>query len=152
MAQTTVPANSKVLIGTFSLDNSGIDETMLRCVGGFSVASDQSAATETQLGAVGMAVVSSAAAAVGITAIPDPIADVIDDLWFFYHSFAQEFNFQSAVGVDADFATWYPFDQHAKRILSEGSVIALVASNAHATHGFRIAFFLRMLAMVRGTR
>ena len=140
------------MLASFALDNQGIDETILRVVGGFSVASDQSAATETQLGAIGMCLVTDTAAGVGITALPDPVTDRQDDIWFFYASFAQEFNFQSAVGVDAGFAKWYPFDSKVKRIFHTGAQISLVGANAHASHGLRIAVFVRILTMVRGTR
>ena len=46
------------------------------------IISDQTAATEDQLGAIGMAVVSDQAVAVGVTAVPTPITDMGSDLWF----------------------------------------------------------------------
>ncbi len=44
--------------------------------------SDQVAATETQLGAIGLCVVSDQAAAIGITAVPTPDTDLASDLWY----------------------------------------------------------------------
>ncbi len=46
--------------------------------------SDQNAAAEVQAAAVGMAIVSDQATAIGVTAIPTPITDMSSDLWFFY--------------------------------------------------------------------
>ncbi len=151
-AQTTVPAASKVLISTFSLDNDGIDETILRTVGMFQITSDQVAANELQLGAVGMCIVTDTAIATGITAIPDPVTDAGDDVWLLYKSFTQEFLQLDATGVYPQFATQYEFDQKAKRIVHSGMAGAIVVANAHATHGFQIALNLRVLSQVRGTR
>jgi len=46
--------------------------------------SDQAAGIEHQTGAVGMAIVSDQASTIGVTAVPNPIADMGSDLWFFY--------------------------------------------------------------------
>ena len=42
----TIGAGTKVLIGSFALNNPGIDETVLRTVGMFSIASDQAGSVE----------------------------------------------------------------------------------------------------------
>ena len=151
-AFVTIPAASKVLLATFVLDNSGIDETILRWVGGVAVSSDQTAGSETQNGAVGACLVTDTAAAAGIASLPDPVTDVADDLWFFYQSFAQQMTFFSAVGVNADMATWYPFDQRGKRIMQQGQTLVVIGANAHATAGLNVAVNIRGLGMVRGTR
>ena len=150
-ASIAVPAASKVLVSQLVLDNDGIDETFLRVVGGIAISSDQSVANEDQVGAIGMCVVTDAAATVGITALPDPVSDVQDDMWFFYQPFAQSFTFNTAVGVDPQFATWYPFDQKAKRIVHSGSQVVVVIANSHATHGFAAFPLFRVLTQVRGT-
>ena len=150
-AAVTIPANTAVLLATFTLDNDGIDETVLRVVGGVQVASDQLASSESQIGAIGMCVVTDTAAALGITAIPDPVSDVGDDVWFFYQGFAQQVTVLTAVGIAGDLSTWYPFDQKAKRIIHSGQTIALVGANAHATNGMAVTVVMRILGMVRGT-
>ena len=48
------------------------------------VTSDQSAALEQQVAAVGMAIVSDQAVAIGVTAVPTPLTDLGSDLWFFH--------------------------------------------------------------------
>ena len=151
-AATGLAANNKVILALFELDNDGIDETILRVVGGVAVASDQNAASESQVGAVGMCLVTSTAAAAGIASLPDPVTDVGDDLWLFFQAFSQEMRFADATGFAPNFASWYPFDQKAKRIVHSGTTVALIAANASATHGFNIRVVMRILSQVRGTR
>ena len=149
--EVNVPAASKVLLNTFVLSNMNIDETVLRTVGQISINSDNFAATEEQRGAFGLIVVSDAAVAVGITAIPGPITDVDDDGWFVYIPFSY-LNIQAtSVGRNPDAAHRIEFDSKAKRVFQEGQQIAIVVENAHAAHGFDIAPMFRMLTMVRGT-
>ncbi len=151
-AGTTLGANNKVLVATFTLANQGIDETILRTVGGISIASDQVAASESQFGALGVCVVSDQAIATGITAIPDPVTDVSDDLWMLYVSFAQEFRLGgTAASLTPNFATWYPFDSKAKRVVHSGYALAVVVANASASFGLKFAVNMRLLGQVRGT-
>ena len=145
-----IPAASKVLLGSISLNNPGIDETILRTVGNLAVASDQSAASEVQIGAFGMIVVSDDALAVGITAIPGPVSGVGEDGWFLFVPINQRFLFGSAIGMNLDYGHVYDYDSRAKRKVEDGRVVALVAENAHATHGFNISLALRQLSMVSG--
>ncbi len=147
----TVPASSKTLLGLLALSNAGIDETVLRVRGSFSITSDQVAATESQIGSVGLIVVSDRAATVGVTAVPGSSTDADDDGWFVHQSFAQQFLFVSAVGVQSHHSTTYDFSSKAKRIVHDGQTIAIMAENIHATFGLQINLQFRMLSMVRGT-
>ena len=147
-----MPASSKVFVTSFVLANQGIDETILRVVGGVHVISDQVAASEDNFGAIGMCLVTDTAAALGITALPDPVTDVEDDVWFFYQSFAQRFLRGDNTGFESAAGRWYSFDSKAKRIFHTGQTIALVAANANATHAFNILVNMRVLGQVRGTR
>ena len=149
---STVPAASKLLIATFVLDNPGIDETVLRVVGGVAVSSDQAAATENQIGAIGMCIVTDTAVAAGVGSLPDPVTDIADDIWFWYQSFGQRFLFSDATGVQSNAMTWYSFDNKAKRILSSGQSIVVIAANASASEGLLVTPTFRMLTQVRGTR
>jgi len=147
-----VAANTKVLLATLTLSNPGIDETVLRNVGIISIQSDQSAATEQQIGAFGMIRVTDIAAAAGVASIPGPITDATDDGWFTYVPFSQAFQFKTGVGFQGgDFAASYQFDSKAKRRVEEGSLLAMVVENAHATNGLQITVVLRTLSMVTGT-
>ena len=148
---TTVAANTKVLLGFLSLSNPNIDETVLRTVGVLGVMSDQVAATEDIIGAVGMILVSDTAFAAGVASIPGPVTDVADDGWFLYIPIVQAFGFASAVGIDGSFAIQYAFDSKVKRRVEEGQTGAIVVENSSASFGFQVAFVLRLLSMVTGT-
>ena len=148
---TTIAPSAKVLIGSFILSNTNIDETILRNVGIVSVTSDQQAASEDILGAFGLIVVTDIALAAGVASVPGPVSDIEDDGWMVYVPIAQSMAFQDATGVNYDFATQYAFDSKAKRRFQEGQVVALVAENASASFGFQLAVVFRQLTMVTGT-
>ncbi len=143
---------SKLLLATLTPTNAGIDETIMRTVGMLAVATDQLAATENQIGAFGMIIVTDRAAAAGVASIPGPVTDGGDDGWFVYQPIVQQFGFGSAVGFDASLGQRYMVDSKAKRVLQNGEVVALVVENISAVHAFEIAFMLRILGQVRGTR
>ena len=143
---TLAPA-SKVLVTTFVLSNPGIDETVLRTVGGIAIASDQSAADEEQLGALGICVVTDRAITVGITAVLDPVTEADDDFWLLYVPFAQRTN----LALTGPSSVWYPFDSKGKRVLHNGYSLAVVVANASASFSIQFAMNIRELAMVRGT-
>ncbi len=145
-------ASSKVLAATIVLSNQGIDETILRVVGGIAVGSDQTGATEFQQGAIGMCLVTDTAAGVGIGSLPDPVTDIADDIWFMYQSWHRKFQFADATGTLGDAVQWYPFDSRAKRIIHSGEQVAVVVANANSSFGFEFALTIRVLTQVRGTR
>ena len=102
-------------------------------------------------GAFGMIVVTDVAAAAGVASIPGPVTDASDDGWFVHQFFATKTELESAVGFSQQVLTQYVIDSKAKRIVEDGSVIALVVENsAGSTLQFHLQF--RMLSQVRGTR
>jgi len=147
---TALAGSTSALVATFALNNAGIDETHLRTVGTIHVSSDQQAASEVQVGALGIIRVSAAAAAAGVGSIPTPITDFDDDGWLLYVPIMQKLTILDATGFSSDFGVRYPFDTKAKRIVEDGSVLALVIENATAT-GLLFDIILRSLTMVRGT-
>ena len=148
-AFSTIGAGLKVLLGSFTPSNPGVDLTLLRCIGGLSIASDQAGAVETQLGAFGMVLVTDLALAAGAASIPGPFTDGEDDGWFCHQSFQQE----GDASVTSSLPRWYPFDTKGKRIMEGiGISIAIMVENGHATNGLTIAAQVRLLAQVRGTR
>ena len=142
---------AKVLFTTFTLLNQNIDETILRTVGRLAVSSNQAAASEFQIGAFGAIIVSDAAVAVGVTAIPGPVTDSADDGWFLYVPIVQAMEFGTGVGLHPNWATGYDFDSKARRRIQEGEQIAFMVENGSAAHAFEIAAVIRMLTMVSGT-
>ncbi len=150
VVEQAVSSSSKLLLATFALNNPGIDETVLRNVGLISISTDQSAASEFQHGALGIIIVTDTAAALGVAAIPSPIADSDDDGWLLHVPFSQFFDLGSNIGFNTT-SVQYSFDSKAKRIVHDGSSLALVIENASATDGFFLGMVLRTLTMVTGS-
>jgi len=148
---TSIAAGTKVLIGSFGPSAVGVDETVLRTVGGIYVASDQTAASEVQIGAFGMINVTDRASAAGVASIPGPGTDAADD-WFLHVSFGAQNYFSSTVGRGPNEGNWYTFDSKAKRILQGvGEELVMIVENLGTVHGFTVIIMLRILAQVRGT-
>ena len=141
---TTVPAASKVLVGSFVLSNPGITETAVRSRGRIWIQSDQGAALEEQQGALGLVVVSDLALAAGAASIPGPATDSSDDGWFVWEGFSQT-NIQVSAGTAGQL---YEFDSKAARRVQEGFAIAIMAENVHATHGLDLGLVISLLAVV----
>jgi len=145
---TTVGVSSKVLLGTFTLSNLNIDETVLRTVGSLSVTSDQASVTEPQIGALGMILVNDLALAAGAASIPGPITDRSDDGWFVYILIVSNMLVNTAVGFDALAGARYDFDSKAKRRVEEGFGIAIMIENASAASAFLAALVFRSLSQI----
>jgi len=139
-----------VLLGTFVPSVVSIDETILRTRGMFAVETDQSAASENQLGAFGMIIVSDNAAAAGVASIPGPATEASDDGWFVWVPIVQRWELGTFVGFDSHQSVQYEIDSKAKRIVQAGQTIAVVVESVAS--GFTIATVFRMLSQVRGTR
>ncbi len=86
--------------------------------------SDQAAAIETQAAAIGMAVVSDQASAIGVTAVPTPITDGASDLWYLHkYIFADESNLTDRTRG----ATKVSIDSKAMRKVNGDEDIVLVS-------------------------
>ncbi len=142
---------TKVLLGGITLSNPSIDETWLRFVGMIGVESDQIIATEAQIGAFGMIVVSNNAFAAGAVSIPGPVADAGDDGWFVSVPFANTFQFITGSGFNPSGQTQRYFDFKSKRKVQEGEQIALMVESIAGSQGFTFNVMARGLSMVRGT-
>ena len=143
----TIPAASKVLLGSLAPSNQNIDETQLRVIGSVAIASDQSGANEFQIGSVGLIVVSAVAVTAGIASIPGPSTDGDDDGWFCHQQFAM-FGQQSSDSLQS---VRIPFESKGRRIVQDGEAIAIVAENIHATNGLILNLQFRLLSRVTGT-
>ena len=136
---TNVPAATKILLTSLVLSNPGIQETLLRTRGVLGVLSDQVAAPEDQVGAVGIIRVTDLALATGAAAIPGPITERNDDGWVLWVPFLAARNATSLEMTTTE------FDSKAMRIIEEGFSLAIMVENASPTFGFDFAFAASLL-------
>ena len=108
-------------------------ETVVRVRGLLGIRSDQAAATESQMGAYGICVVTAQAVSVGITAIPHPDTDGSWDGWLYHQYFAEHLQFISAVGVLPDMTRRIEVDSKAMRKVSEDDRLVFVVENSSAS-------------------
>ncbi len=120
--------------------------TIVRTRGYFGIRSDQVAASETYDCALGVAVTSDQAGAVGITAIPTPITDAGSDLFFVYQYLAGHIEQLSAVGVEPGMMNpWMEYDSKAMRRVNEDETFAFVLESSALGIGQTIVHFARVL-------
>jgi len=93
------------------------------------VQSDQFAASEFQVGALGIVVVSDQARAIGVTAIPTPVTDAGSDMFFLHQWFMSNFTFVSSVGFSEGraAANFYTVDSKAMRKVNDDQDVMVVA-------------------------
>ena len=144
-AFATVAASSAVILSSASILE---DITILRTRGILSVMSDQFAATEFQIGAAGIAVVTTAAFTAGIASLPTPVTESSWDGWLWYQSFCQRVVFGTAVGIEPQFVTSYDIDSKAMRKVGPDETIVCIAENASASHGISVVCPIRQLMKV----
>ena len=111
----------------------------------FWVSSDQVAADEFVWASLGMAVVSSQALAIGITAVPTPDTDRASDLWMVY----EDIGFNFVVGGTADsvgVASVQKYvDSKAMRKVEDGQDLAIVEEAAVGSQGVTVNVGGRLL-------
>ncbi len=113
------------------------------------IISDQTAASENQVGALGMAVVSDQAVAVGVTAVPTPIIDMASDLWFVHQLMYNTFVFASGIGFQDGGLKVTEIDSKAMRKVDIGQDMVVVGGlSGAASAGFTMFVGGRMLVKV----
>jgi len=132
-SMSSLAANSVVLSQTFTPTGAG--ETVIRTRGLFGWGSDQQAASEEQMGAVGIGIVSAQAVSVGITAIPHPDTDVGWSGWLWHSFFCSQFTFGTAVGFDTQMINRIVIDSKAMRKVGDEERLVVVVENSHGTSG-----------------
>ena len=106
--------------------------------------SDQVAASENYMAAVGISVVSDQAAAVGITGVPRPFADLGSDNFFYHEIQSGSFVFGSGVGFIEE-VRGVNTDSKAMRKVNEADDVAVVVENSSLGAGSFIRMAGRML-------
>ncbi len=97
-----------------------IERTHIR----YTVTSDQVIASESYLGAMGMAVASEQAVAAGITSLPTPVTDDDSEAWFLHDYFMGAFLFGTGVGFTEN-NLMNRIDSKAKRKVDDGEDVYL---------------------------
>ncbi len=143
---TTVAVSTKVLMGTFTV--TGSPETVRRVRGLVHWQSDQSAASETPFGAIGMCVVTQDAAAAGAASIPGPFTDAASSVWLYHQFLLNKFTLGSAIGFDANAGTQYEIDSKGMRRVSDEQEVAIMVENGNSTQAAQVIAMIRMLATV----
>ncbi len=144
--QTLATAQTAVLTNSLSAAGLALRPfTVIRVRGRVIVRSDQTAGSEDQSVAVGFAVVSDQASAIGVTAVPTPITDAGSDLWLMYQMVKSAMIIASdtAIAVVGDVEV----DSRAMRKVEEGQdLIAVVESDVSgATAGLLVGTGYRFL-------
>jgi len=129
---TSIPATSKLLLGTFSPVASFAHETIVRVVGMVSYQSSTGAH-----GAIGIMVASDAAVAAGVASLPSPLAEIQDDVWT---------TIIPLIAVSGDGVQEH-FDSRGMRKVEEGQQAVVVAENG-GPNPLSLILYLRLLSKV----
>ena len=139
----TVAASSAQLLQTFVPASGG--ETVIRTRGLFAWRSDQFAASEVQIGAVGIGVVTEQANSVGITAIPHPDTDSAWGGWLWHSYFTSRVDFTSGAGFLFDGVHRMVIDSKAMRKVGDNERLIVVIENSGA-FGLQVSSQIRLLS------
>ena len=139
-----VPAASKVLL----VSSAAVvpEVTIRRTIVSLRVISDQVAATELQVGALGAHVANNVAVAAGVGSLLGPVTERDSEAWFMWMPINQQHIRESTLGFDSDGGHLYSFESRGQRKLQTGETVVFVVENAHATHGFEVQLAVSMLA------
>ncbi len=116
--------------------------TVVRTRGFMYLMSDQAAAAEFQTVAVGMAVVSDQAVAIGVTALPTPVTDSASDLWYLYEWLAGNATDLTDLAIGGQFKE---IDSRAMRKVEDGQDVVMLVESGAQTNGMNIHTFQRTL-------
>ncbi len=119
--------------------------TIVRTVGVLFWSTDQTAASEQPYVALGGAVVSEQAVAIGVTAVPTPIADEASDLFFLYETAAAFILTASNASISSPANVSRYFDSRAQRKVEDGQDVVFVLENGEATMAGLFILKFRML-------
>ena len=146
-----VAVNTKVLISTLSAGALALRPfTILRTHQELYWTSDQQAATEVPFGSYGKLVVTETAAALGITAVPDPsgINGDPEASWFVWQAMSTSFVFSSAVGISGREGRHYDIDSKAMRKVGPDDDVVTLCTNQSGTEGANLITNGRMFVQL----
>ena len=147
LGTTTLPFGSAILDQSFVF---GEPATIIRTRGTLWIATDQFAATEQPLGAMGMAVVTDQAAGIGVTAVPTPITDSPSDEFFLWLPWFADVRDMGTGTVQFNTFSRFDFDSKAMRKVTDGTTAVVVLENSSSAAGANYAIMFRMLVKLHG--
>jgi len=138
VGSTFLGGNTKVLVSTLSAGSLLLRPfTILRTHLEVTIRSDQSTAIETIIAALGSIVVTDTAAAIGVTAVPDPstISGDPEADWFLWtpllKTFFIDINGTDGIGMSGDSQTHYMLDSKAMRKVGpDDNIVTVMSSDA----------------------
>ena len=133
---TLAAANSAVIVSTLATAAKNLRPfTIIRSRLNWHCRSDQTGALERYQVAMGLAVVSDQATAIGVTAVPTPFTDLFSDLWFLHQITAGNFTFVSGIGFDPVGGIEKDIDSKAMRKVEDGQDLVFVLENSAQSSG-----------------
>ena len=119
--------------------------TVVRTRGILAFRSDQTGASESFNAALGYAIVSDQASAIGATAIPTPYTDLGSDLFFVHQFMSGRFEFVTGIGFHPQAMATIEYDSKAMRKVNDDQDIAVVLETSSIGSGINIYHAARML-------
>ncbi len=142
----TITGGGVALVATASASEDALRPyTVVRTHLHASLSSDQLIATETQVVAVGLAVVSDQASAIGVSAVPTPVTDLASDAWYLHQWIMNEMFFITGVGFEAGMNKEADWDSKAMRRIEDGFDNILVVEAPAGLDGLNISLAGRQL-------
>ena len=120
--------------------------TVIRNRALLGVKSDQFAASEVQMGAFGLAVVSTDALNAGAASVPGPMSDPSFGGWMLFEPFSQDLKVGSQVGIEPKFGDMRNADSKAMRKIDDGESLVLVYESGQNSLGVSVFANLRTLS------
>ncbi len=122
--------------------------TIIRSRGILAFRSDQTGASESFNAALGYAVVSDQASAIGATAIPTPYTDLGSDLFFVHQFMSGRFEFVTGIGFHPQAMQTIEYDSKAMRKLNDDQDLAVGLETGGIGSGINIYHAGRILIKV----
>ncbi len=140
-------ASTPVILFTFTTAflDAHVPFTIVRSRGVITLASDQSAANETQQVAFACAIVSEQAIAIGVTAVPTPTTDLDSDMFFVYETLNMQ---TSAAGSPGNFmiaTVERRIDSKAMRKVEDGEGLVGVIETGAQSQGVEVTVAMSFL-------
>jgi len=125
--QVGIPGNNKILLAQVIPTAGSPTLTIRRIRMSVLFSSDQAAATESPIGAIGAAVLNDTAIAVGVASLPDPVTDIQDDTWMMFQGLHSKVVTAGTLGF-TESGNLFEIDSKAMRKLPEGMSLAFIAA------------------------